>query len=250
VYTERAVSVFDRDDFNATLFYPRADTTPPPPGARDLFVDVGEAHIHVRRHAGTGAPTLLLFHGNGEVVADYDAAAARFARAGVALAVADYRGYGASEGEPTLRAVIADARPIAEAVADGPLFVMGRSLGGAAAHELYARPVAGTLGVILESAFFDLRGLVRRRGIAPPAAFSAGELALYDPAPKLAAGRLPLLVLHGEADTLIAVDEARAAFAAAGTPDKQLVTIPGHGHNDVSAAPAYWDALAAFVARL
>ena len=56
-------------------------------------------------------------------------------------------------------------------------------------------------------------------------------------------------MLHGEADTLIAVDEALAAFAAAGTPDKQLVTIPGHGHNDVAAAPAYWEALAAFIAR-
>lgn len=241
------MSVLDRDDFTNALFFPRHDTTPPPPGARDLMVDVGGARVHVRIHPTAGAHTLLLFHGNGEVVADYDGAAAAYARAGVTLAVADYRGYGASDGQPSLRAIIADASAVAEAV--GPAFVMGRSLGGAAAHELYARPVPEMRGVILESAFCDLHGLVRRRGLVPPATFTPDELAAFDPATKLARGTLPLLVLHGDADTLIVPAEARAAFAAAATADKQLVLVPRHGHNDVSAAAMYWDALAAFVAR-
>ena len=233
--------MLDRDDFTSALFFPRRDTTPPPPGARDVMVD----GVHVRIHAPAGAHTLLLFHGNGEVVANYDAAAAQFARAGVTLAVADYRGYGASEGEPTLRAIVGDARPLAEAV--NPTIVMGRSLGAAAAHELYALPLPGMRAVILESAFSDLRGLIQRRGITPPATFTADELETFDPLTKLVQGRLPLLILHGADDTLIVPDEARAALAAAGSADKQLVMIPGHGHNDVAASPVYWDALAAFV---
>src|SRR5205814_9139356 len=103
-------------------------------------------------------------------VADYDGAAARFAHAGVTQAVMDYRGYGQSTGAPTLRNLIADARIVAEAVR--PQIVMGRSLGGTAAHELYARPVPGMEGVILESALFDIAALVRRRGLEPPAVFS------------------------------------------------------------------------------
>ena len=242
------MSVFDRDAFNSALFYPRRDTSPAPTGAVDLMIDVGGAELHVRRHAAPHARcTLLLFHGNGEVVADYDSAAASFAAAGAALAVADYRGYGKSTGTPTLRNAIADARPIADAI--GPHVVMGRSLGGAAAHELYARPIASMLGVVLESAFSDVAALIRRRGIEPPA-LSADERAMFDPLVKLPLGTLPLLVLHGARDHLIAADEARTTLAKAGGADKQLVLVPEHGHNDVSLSDVYWRALADFIRRV
>jgi alpha-beta hydrolase superfamily lysophospholipase len=244
-------SIFDRDEFNGALFFPRADTTPPPAGATDLMVEVEPGvRVHVRLHRADAARcTLLLFHGNGEVVADYDDAADRFARAGAALAVADFRGYGASDGEPTLRSAIADARPIAVAIS-GTLIVMGRSLGAAAAHELYADPPAGLIGVVLESAFFDLGGLVRRRGLLPPRVFDPADLAVFDPATKLARGKLPLLVLHGERDELVVLGEATAAFSAAGGADKQFAVIAGRGHNDVSGDASYWRALEAFVQRV
>lgn len=244
------MSIFDRDEFNDRLFFPRPDASPPPAEASDRMVEVDGARLHVRVHAAPpAAGTLLLFHGNGEVVADYDGAAARFARAGVALAVMDYRGYGRSTGRPTLRTLISDARRVADVVQ--PRLVMGRSLGGVAAHELYARPVAGMEGVILESALFDLGSLIRRRGLVPPASFTEEERAMFEPAAKLALGRLPLLVLHGERDELIALSEAGSALGAAGTAaaDKALVVVPGRGHNDVSGGDRYWSALAAFVAR-
>lgn len=247
------MSIFDSAEFNDRLFFPRPDGGPPPPGARDqwISVDGDGAQLHVRCYAGPpGAAVLLLFHGNGEVVADYDAAAAQFAAAGAALAVADYRGYGESTGEPALRTLISDARRVAEAIQ--PRLVMGRSLGGLAAHELYAHPVAGMTGVILESALFDLAALVRRRGLVPPASFTAEEREAFEPLGKLALGRLPLLVLHGERDDLIVLAEARAALAAAGAPaaDKSLVAVAHRGHNDISRGDGYWPALAQFVARV
>ncbi|MBA3393684.1 MAG: alpha/beta fold hydrolase [Deltaproteobacteria bacterium] len=247
-------SIFDRPEFNAALFFPRRDRSAPPAGARDLRVNVGGGvHVHVRRHAAPDARcTLLLFHGNGEVVADYDDAAARYARCGAALSIADYRGYGASDGTPTLRAVIEDARPIAEAVAaeaPGPLVVMGRSLGGAAAHELYARPIATMVGVVLESTFVDMPALIRRRGLTPPP-LTAEEEAVFDPRTKLPLGQLPLLVLHGDRDQIIVPTEGAATLAAAGSADKRLVMIAGRGHNDISFADTYWGALADFIARL
>ena len=244
------MSIFDRDEFNDRLFFPRADASPTPAGASDRMIEVDGARLHVRVHTAPNATgTLLLFHGNGEVVADYDDAT-RFARAGVALAVMDYRGYGRSTGRPTLRTLISDARRVAEAVR--PRVVMGRSLGGVAAHELYARPTAGMEGVILESALFDLGSLIRRRGLVPPASFTDAERATFEPAAKLALGRLPLLVLHGERDDLIVPSEARSAHAAAGAAeaDKALVMVPRRGHNDVSGGDNYWTALAEFVARL
>jgi alpha-beta hydrolase superfamily lysophospholipase len=244
------VSIFDRDEFTDNLFFPRSDASAPPPGASDRMVEVDGARLHVRSYAGTaGAATLLLFHGNGEVVADYNDAAPWFARTGVALAVADYRGYGRSTGTATLRTVVSDARAVAEAVR--PRVVMGRSLGAVAAHELYARPTPGMDRVVLESALFDLPALIGRRGLRPPVQFTDDERATFEPAGKLALGRLPLLVLHGEHDELIALAEARAALAAAGAAerDKALVVVPGRGHNDVSGDRRYWSALAEFVAR-
>ena len=241
-------SIFDSAAFNQALMFPRRDTSAAPAGAIDLMIDVGDAQVHVRRYAAPHARcTLLLFHGNGEVVADYDGAAAEFAAAGAALAVADYRGYGRSTGEPTLRTVVEDARPIAEAV--GPHVVMGRSLGGAAAHELYARPIASMLGVVLESTYSDVAALIRRRGLEPPV-LSPDERAQFDPLVKLPLGTLPLLVLHGARDHLIAAREADGTLAAAGGSDKRLVLVPERGHNDVSFAEIYWPALAEFIARI
>lgn len=244
-------SLFDTREFTERLFFPRADVSPPPPGAVDLDV-AGEATLHVRWHRGGAArPTLLLFHGNGEVVADYDALAPRFAAAGVDLAVMDYRGYGRSGGAPSLRSMLADAPRVLAAVrAAGAirLVVMGRSLGSACAAALYADAPAGVVGVVLESGFVDLGALVRRRGLAAPAVLSDADRAAFDPLPRLARGTLPLLVLHGEADAIIDPGEAARAHAAAGARRKQLALIPGHGHNDLARAPRYWATLAAFVA--
>lgn len=251
------MSLFDSPEFSERLFFPRGDVTPPPDGAVDDFVEVDGASLHVRYHGvsaeGRDRRTLLLFHGNGEVVGDYDDAAGLFAAAGFALAVVDYRGYGQSTATPSLRSAIADAHVILGAVhatAGAPLVVMGRSLGSACAVDLYARDLPIVAGVVIESGLSDLAGLVRRRGLTPPALFAADERAAFDPLPKYARGTGPLLVMHGERDTMIAPAEAEAAFAAAGTQHKQLVMIPGRGHNDISSSRAYWDALAAFGASL
>jgi alpha-beta hydrolase superfamily lysophospholipase len=196
---------------------------------------------------------LLLFHGNGEIVSDYDESAAEFAGAGVDLVVVDFRGYGRSTGTPTLRSTIADAVPVLEQVrarVGAPLVVMGRSLGSACANELYGRSPEGVRGFVLESGFADLDALIRRRGLTPPGRLTSEERATFDPLPKLQRGTAPLLVLHGADDELIEASEARRAHGAAGTSDKQLVLVPEHGHNDLSLSPVYWEALAAFVARV
>lgn len=246
-------SIFDSDAFNQRLFFPRSDLTPPPDGAIDLSVPVDGAALHLRWHRSDAARvTLLLFHGNGEVVCDYDGAAPLFEAVGAELAVADFRGYGASTGLPSLRATIADAPLVLEALREHrpkPVVVMGRSLGSACAAELYGAG-ADLRGVVLESGFTDLEALIARRGLEAPSSFSAPEREVFDPLPKLARGKAPLLVLHGVNDTLISAEEGRAAFEASSTAHKELVLIPNRGHNDVAMAPLYWQALARFIAAL
>ena len=43
------------------------------------------------------------------------------------------------------------------------------------------------------------------------------------------------------------MDEARSAYALAGTDDKTLALIEGLGHNTLSHAPEYWAAIQRFV---
>lgn len=54
------------------------------------------------------APTLLFFHGNGEIVEDYDDIAQIYLKLGINFLPVDYRGYGRSTGSPTVTAMMRD----------------------------------------------------------------------------------------------------------------------------------------------
>ena len=248
-------SPFDSAEFNGTLFFPQEDEAPPPEGAKDFRVPVPDGALNLRLHAAAGAPfRLLLFHGNGETAPDYDAAAPSFEACGAALAVMDYRGYGRSEGRPDYRSTLKlDARAAAAALATldpRPLIIMGRSLGSACLAELYPDPPEGTAGFIWESGYTDLRALLHRRGMTPPAAFGPEDLADFDPLPRLGRGTMPFLALHGEEDVHIDPADSRAAFEAAGTDRKALILVPGRGHTDVMRSERYWQAVRTFLVAL
>lgn len=243
-------SLFDTSDFNQRLFFPRRDSSPPPSGARDSFVEIeAGVRLHARTHTKADAKaTLVYFHGNGEVVHDYDDLAPRFLALGVELVLFDYRGYGQSTGVPTLRNIYADAvKCFATVPRKKPRIVFGRSLGAAAAAELAGRE--GLIdGLVLESGGSDLLALVARRGF-PAMTLSEEERAVFDPREKLKRCRVPALVLHGAEDNLILPREAQGAFEALSSADKKLVLVPERGHNDVSLSDVYWSALGAFLAK-
>ena len=248
------VSLFDLPEFSASLFFPRPDQTPTPQGARDLEIAVEPGvTLHARLHSRPGTrAVVLLFHGNGEVVADYDRFAHKYAeRAAADLAVVDYRGYGRSGGAPTLRTCLSDAHrvlaAIREAIGSRSLIVLGRSLGGGAAAELACVDPAPAVGFVFESAAADIENTVRRRGIPVEGPLPEEDLAVFCPLRKLRRCTVPALVLHAERDQLIPAAEARRTFAALASERKHLVLIPGRGHNDVSNHPLYWDALGRFV---
>lgn len=242
------MSLLTREDLVGSLFFPQPVRSPPPSDARDLFVDVDGARLHVRLHGEAGRPLVLFFHGNAETVADYDEVAAELTGR-VQFAVTDYRGYGASTGRPTLQRLFDDTLAVFDAVRPhAPLapVVLGRSLGSAAAWHLVEHRGDQLSGVIVDSGFSDLDAFARRRGLAP-SALTAEERRVLDPLPKAARCEVPALLLHGEEDSLIPLAEAVRVAKACPADHLTFVTLPGRGHNDVLLDPGWWQALGRFL---
>ena len=135
--------IIDQPEILSVLFHPRPDYghTPTGPPAHEVMIPVEEsiavgACFHA---ANSSAPNILFFHGNGEIVADYADLGPLYNKMGVNFLAVDYRGYGRSEGKPTVKAMMQDGHVILNWTSDwleengfsGPLAVMGRSLGSA-----------------------------------------------------------------------------------------------------------------------
>lgn len=234
-------SALDRPEILAFVFYPRKDFTRTPSNASDYFITVDKDisiscrfYVHSR-----SSPSILYFHGNGEVVSDHDYIAPMYNQLGINLFVADFRGYGASQGQPTLSNMVSDATVIFKAFAGilhrenygQDIFVMGRSLGSISAIEIAYRYQEEIKGLIIESGFAALINLLFHLG------FATAPLGIKDPEfPNLASIRtitVPTLIIHGEYDQIIPATEGEVLFHNSAAGDRRLLIIPGASHNDI-----------------
>ena len=256
---KRGLELLDRPEVSQVLFHLRRDV----PG-RTLRLGVSVVRIEVDEGIEVGgrlylgkpdAPTILYFHGNGETASDYDMIAPFYTQIGVNLLVMDYRGYGISDGQPTASRLLTDAVVVYKktpallaehALSGGRLFVMGRSLGSAAAIEIAGHAGEKIAGLIIESGFAYTLPLLETLGLRLRDADEARDgLGHLD---KIAQVHTPTLIIHGESDWLIPIKNGRALYEHSGASDKRLVTIPNAGHNDLLFAgqKAYFEAIQTF----
>ncbi len=177
--------------------------------------------------------TILIAHGNAGHVASrapwlkYLQSTAR-----VATFMFDYRGYGRSEGVPTVEGVLLDAkaaraklRELAR-IDDSAMLLMGESLGGAIVVQLAAE--SAPRGLVLQSTFSSLKDVAavhypRLSWLVPPAKLdSVAQIVRYHG---------PLLQSHGTADRTIPFSSGEKLFEAANEP-KTFVTISKADHNN------------------
>jgi pimeloyl-ACP methyl ester carboxylesterase len=237
-------TLLDRPEVLDHLFHPRPEhrSAAGAAGAVELTIPVAEGiSLGARFHpAGPVAPNILFFHGNGEIVADYDNIAPVYRRLGLGFLPVDYRGYGRSSGRPTVSAMMADAHRVLEFTVDhlsrnghtGPLIVMGRSLGSASAIELAAARRDQVAGLIVESGFAWAGPLLDLLG-AVPRAIGFTEERAFDHIGKLALYTGPLLVVHAELDRIIPFADGQALYDACPSAHKTLLEIRGADHNDI-----------------
>lgn len=185
------------------------------------------------------AGRVLFFHGNAGNIGDRVPLAGVLASAGFDVMLFDYRGYGRSTGKPDERGTYVDARAARDAMvarADcdpARVIYLGESLGAAVAAELAQSSPPRAL--ILQSPFTSLRDVARRhyplpRSLIPDA---------YPTIRRIRSIAAPLLVLHGDRDTIVPVSQGRKLFEAANQP-KQLHVFPGLGHNDLLRAGGHY----------
>ena len=247
---------------NSAIFFPRPDPgLPSPQGSEDLGIDVGGGITLAARYypSDLSLPTILHFHGNGEIVADYDSIAPAFHASGASLISTAYRGYGRSTGAPSARGLVEDAPLVLDRVIGflkdrghtGPLVVMGRSLGSAPAIELASTRGNDIAGLIVESGFAQTPPLLALFGISLESLGLDGVSAI-DNQDKMAKVRVPLLVLHAEGDILLPPWNGERIHERAASDDKRLVTIPNADHNTIMAygGRLYWGSIAEFLQAL
>lgn len=181
---------------------------------------------------------VLYLGGNGEDLYAAVGSAAQLAAHGAEAIAAEYPGYGASAGAPSVASVLAAAQAAAararrRAQALGvPLVVVGSSLGSFGAMQVAADGTADRLVLrapptsLVDAGaaafpWLPVRMLLRHQfdnmGLAPRV-------------------RCPTLILHGDRDRIVPDRFGRALAAA--IAGAVFLPVPGHGHNDIDLSPA------------
>lgn len=195
--------------------------------------------------APDGQPTVLFLHGNGGEIADRSERFAFLQAQGFGVMFVSYRGYGASSGEISEQGLVTDALTAYEVlrgrgVPAEKIMLLGESLGTGVAIQLAAqRPVAALALEAPYTATVDIAS--DTYWWLPVRLLMKDQFRSRDFIGRVKA---PLLIQHGDADTIVPFAQGRALFAMANEP-KQFVTVPGEGHDAVFSR-AVWEREAAF----
>ncbi len=191
----------------------------------------------------------VLLHGLLDNKARFLGLARRLSREGFHVVMVDLRAHGRSNGRYVTWGALEkhDVRAVmdsleAEGLIRGDIYAFGVSMGAATAV-LYAEIDPRCRGVLAVAPYADAREISRRLApLAGPRTFEhgwelAGAEAGFDPceaSPVAAAARLkcPLILVHGQLDTIVPHDHGRRVCEAHPGP-KRFVSVPLAGHISV-----------------
>lgn len=259
VFCAGMVAMFASGWVERQFFYPDSAhyTTPAQFGlqAEDVWLrapDGSTLHAWFLPARATAKGTVLHLHGNAANVGNHLPLVAWLPDAGYNVLMLDYRGFGRSQGQPSLDGVVDDAAAALAYLRQRPgvdasrLIVLGQSMGGATALRLLARDPAGVRLAVIDSAFASYRQIAREAMLqsivlAPgiPLVWLALPGAAKDPITALKTIEVPLIFVHGTRDAVIGHDHSVQLHAAA-RPPKELWTVEGADHMAVFAVPGPW----------
>ena len=177
--------------------------------------------------------TIIVFNGNAGNRSHRIELADALGQHGFQVLLMDYRGYGGNAGAPSERGLVEDSRAAFAYIVSrrdvdaSRLVYFGESLGAAVAVGLASEHPPAAL--ILRSPFTSLSDVGQHHYPFLPV-----RLLLRDRYPSLDRIRTinaPLLVIAGDRDGIVPIDQSRRLFDVAQDP-KELLVIEGADHND------------------
>lgn len=239
-------------------FYPMRGVQETPAAAGLAYVDVaittedGETlHAWWLEHPQPRAQAVY-FHGNGGNLSLWLDVFVDLRRRGFSVLAVDYRGYGASSGSPTETGLYRDTDAAIRTFDSrlrkptAPVIYWGRSIG--APFAAYAATKSPPAALVLEAPISSLRDVLRTNPVLWLLSFFSSYR--FSASTFVRQADVPLLVIHGDRDSIVPHAAGRRVFDDARTGRKTFVTIDGADHNDLHVAnpTAYWRAIDAFVA--
>ena len=237
----------DDPRISSVIFYPRKHTEPrnlDPSIAQILKFQIDDQVMIGGFYFNNdpNLPTILLFHGNGELAFEYQYFTKPFFECGVNLAVVDFRGYGFSSGQPVFSNLFTDTFPVYEQFKDwmkeqnlnDSLFILGRSLGSTCAAEIGSRNPPELKGVIFESGIGSATQIMTALfGVNIPKE-TLDEVKEWSNDTKAAKIQKPVLIIHGTSDWIVPSKHGKILYDALSEKiEKQLVLIENAGHNNI-----------------
>ena len=238
--------IIDNPTVSNLIFYPRKTKVP-----ENLESNIKVLELEISDNISIGGffygnnkenPTILLFHGNGEIASDYQYISHLFWECNINLAVVDFRGYGFSSGEPYYTSLISDAMPIYNAFMQwmddmnyfDSLFVQGRSLGSVCAAEIGAHNPPKLKGIIFESGFASIFNMMTNLfGVRNPD-LTPDSLKEYSNDTRVQKFNIPTLIIHGTRDGIIPYSESQLIHQnLPNSVEKKLILIDKAGHNNI-----------------
>jgi len=197
--------------------------------------------------------TWLWFHGNGGNIGHrIGELALAHHRTEANIFIFDYRGYGESEGAPSEKGTYLDSRAVMEYLSSrsdvdsGRIVYLGHSLGAAVAVELaLTQP---PMAMVLVSPFASVHDMANLTLPFSPIGWLLRNH--YDSISRIQQLDVPVLVLHGDQDETVPINQGRKLYRAANQP-KRFQVLEGAAHNNTfEVAPVqYWGTIEAFLAE-
>ena len=236
VYWRQEAMIFSPDTLPADFQFGEADVAE----RRIAVPGASLSALHLRLPKAKGV--VFFLHGNGGNLATWFTNGAFYRAANFDLFMIDYRGYGKSSGHIESQAQLeADVRAawdlVAPEYAGRRKVIYGRSLGTAVAASLAAE-VRPDLTVLV-SPYCSMAELARIHYPLLPPLLLRYPLSTCDAAARIAT---PLLLIHGDRDSLVPAGQSRLIQARA--PRAELLIAAGAGHDDLHRFDDYRRALA------
>ena len=185
------------------------------------------------------ADVLLYLHGNAINVSANVGHANRLHQLGFSVLLIDYRGFGRSEGDfPNEKRVYEDAAVAwnylvkEQQILPNKIFIYGHSMGGAIAIDLALKQPEAA-GLIVESSFTSIREMVAYRNLFRIFPVNLILTQRFESLQKVPQLKLPVLFIHGTADTTVPSFMSQKLYHAAPEP-KRLFLVQAADHNNTA----------------